>query len=193
MAAEVSVLAGPPSLHRANRGYLHLVANGRAIVSRSLAHAVEQAYQGLMPAGRHPVALVRITVPPDQVDVNVHPTKAEVRFRHERLVYAVVHAAVSSARSASAERVLSAPARTMTGAVSTSSAWTGVHAPTTRHEQQRMRGGVLIIERPARPERRIRGGGGTLDLREISERRVCLHPRRTCHAQAGFLTPGSSY
>jgi len=97
VAAEVSVLAGPPSLHRANRGYLHLVANGRAIVSRSLAHAVEQAYQGLMPAGRHPIALVRITVPPDQVDVNVHPTKAEVRFRHERLVYAVVHAAVRDA------------------------------------------------------------------------------------------------
>lgn len=97
VAAEVSVLAGPPSLHRANRSYLHIVANGRAIVSRSLAHAIEQAYQGLMPAGRHPVALVRITVPPDQVDVNVHPTKAEVRFRHERLVYAVVHAAVRDA------------------------------------------------------------------------------------------------
>ena len=97
VAAEVSVLAGPPSLHRANRGYLHLVANGRAIVSRALAYAVEQAYQGLIPAGRHPVGLVRITVPPDQVDVNVHPTKAEVRFRHERLVYAVVQAAVRDA------------------------------------------------------------------------------------------------
>ncbi len=97
VAAAVSVLAGPPSLHRANRGYLHLVANGRAIQSRALAHAVEQAYAGLMPAGRHPVALVRITVPPDQVDVNVHPTKAEVRFRHERFVWAAVHAAVRDA------------------------------------------------------------------------------------------------
>src|SRR5690606_32503805 len=46
---------------------------------------------------RHPVALVRISVPPDQVDVNVHPTKAEVRFRHERLVYATVAAAVRDA------------------------------------------------------------------------------------------------
>ncbi len=95
--AEVTVLAGPPALHRANRQYLHLVANGRAIVSRSLSHAIEQAYEGLIPAGRHPVALVRITVPPDQVDVNVHPTKAEVRFRHERLVYSAVHAAVRAA------------------------------------------------------------------------------------------------
>ncbi|MGE3858244.1 MAG: DNA mismatch repair endonuclease MutL, partial [Dehalococcoidia bacterium] len=97
VAAEVSVLAGPPSLHRANRGYLHLVANGRAIQSRALAHAIEQAYAGLMPAGRHPVALVRITVPPNQVDVNVHPTKAEVRFRHERFVWSAVHAAVRDA------------------------------------------------------------------------------------------------
>ncbi|MDA1239920.1 MAG: DNA mismatch repair endonuclease MutL [Chloroflexi bacterium] len=94
---EVAVLAGAPALHRASRDYLHLVANGRAIVSRSLAHAVEQAYEGLIPAGRHPVALVRITVPPDQVDVNVHPTKAEVRFRHDRAVYAAVMAAVRDA------------------------------------------------------------------------------------------------
>lgn len=114
VAAAVSVLAGPPSLHRANRGYLHLVANGRAIVSRALAYAVEQAYQGLIPAGRHPVALVRITVPPDQVDVNVHPTKAEVRFRHERLVYAVVQAAVRDALGvapAGEYRLPSAPLR----------------------------------------------------------------------------------
>ncbi len=95
--AEVTVLAGPPSLHRANRQYQHLVANGRAIVSRTLTHAVEQAYEGLIPSGRHPVVLARITVPSEQVDVNVHPTKAEVRFRHERLVYSAVHAAVRAA------------------------------------------------------------------------------------------------
>ena len=97
---EVAGLAGAPSLHRGSRGALHFVANGRTIVSRSLTHAVEQAYAGLIPAGRHPVALVRITVPPDQIDVNVHPTKAEVRFRHERLVYATVAAAVRDALGA---------------------------------------------------------------------------------------------
>jgi len=111
IAAEVTVLAGPPSLHRGNREYLHLVANGRAIVSRSLSHAVEQAYEGLIPAGRHPVALVRISVPPEQVDVNVHPTKAEVRFRHERLVYAVVQAAVRVAIGGSGVGAMPLPAR----------------------------------------------------------------------------------
>ena len=101
-SVEVTGLAGPPSLHRGSRAYLHLVANGRTITSRTLAYAIEQAYRGLIPAGRHPVALVRITVPPDQVDVNVHPTKAEVRFRHERLVYAAVADAVRQAIAGSA-------------------------------------------------------------------------------------------
>ena len=100
-AAEVAGLAGPPSLHRGSRAYLHLVANGRTISSRTIAYAIEQAYAGLIPAGRHPVALVRITVPPDQIDVNVHPTKAEVRFRHERLVYATVADAVRQALAGS--------------------------------------------------------------------------------------------
>ena len=96
-AVEVTGLVGPPALHRGSRGYLHLVANGRTIASRTLAYAIEQGYAGLIPAGRHPVALVRITVPPDQVDVNVHPTKAEVRFRHERLVYAAIGDAIRQA------------------------------------------------------------------------------------------------
>ncbi len=92
----VGGLVGPPSLHRGSRRYIHLVANGRTISSRALVHAVEEAYRALMPAGRHPVALIRVEVPPEQVDVNVHPRKAEVRFRHEQLVYATVSEAVRS-------------------------------------------------------------------------------------------------
>ncbi len=94
---EVEGATGAPSLHRANRRYLHLVANGRTIVSRPLLHAIEQAYEGLLPGGRHPLAVVRVTVPPEQIDVNVHPAKTEVRFRHERLIYATVTAAVREA------------------------------------------------------------------------------------------------
>ncbi len=94
---EVAGLIGPPSLHRASRTAIHVVANGRAVRARALIPAIEQAYAALLPGGRHPVALIRITVPPDQVDVNVHPQKAEVRFRHERLVAAAIHAAIRTA------------------------------------------------------------------------------------------------
>ena len=96
-SGRVDGLVSPPSVHRASRRLLSLFANGRAIVSRTLTHAVEEAYAGMLPVGRHPIGLLRITVPPDQIDVNVHPTKAEVRFRHERLVYAAVGAAVRDA------------------------------------------------------------------------------------------------
>ena len=96
-AARIEGLIGPPSLHRGNRRYLHLIVNGRPIVSRALVAAVEQGYQGLVPAGRHPVAVVAITLPGGQVDVNVHPTKAELRFRHERYVFAAVRRAVLAA------------------------------------------------------------------------------------------------
>ena len=93
----VSGLAGPPALHRGNRGALHLVANGRAIGDRALTFAVERAYEGLLPVGRHPLGLLRIELPPELIDVNVHPTKAEVRFRDERAVARAVGAALRAA------------------------------------------------------------------------------------------------
>jgi len=95
-AARIEGLIGPPSLHRGNRRYLHLIVNGRPIASRSLMTAIEQGYQGLVPNGRHPVGVIAVTVPGPQVDVNVHPTKSEIRFRFERFVFAVVRRAVLS-------------------------------------------------------------------------------------------------
>lgn len=102
-------LIGPPSLHRANRNYLHLFVNGRAIGSRALTMAVEQGYAGLMPAGRHPVAIVAIELPGEQVDVNVHPTKSEVRFLHERFVFGAVRRAVLEALADVATPATQAP------------------------------------------------------------------------------------
>ena len=102
-AVTVSGAVAAPSLHRASRRALLVVANGRVIRAGSLGHAIERAYEGLLPRGRHPLAFVRVEVPPDQIDVNVHPAKAEVRFRHERFVYAAVRDVVR-------EAVLRAPA-----------------------------------------------------------------------------------
>ena len=102
-------LVGPPERHRGNRGALHLVVNGRAVSDRALAFAVERAYEGLLPAARHPVGLVRIEVDPAAVDVNVHPAKAEVRFREARAVAAAVTAGVRGALAGASAPAFTAP------------------------------------------------------------------------------------
>ena len=89
--------ASQPGLHRPDRSRLILFINGRAIQDSALCHAVAQAYGDLLPSGQHPLAALLITLPPDDVDVNVHPTKAEARFREPSQVYAAVQRAVRRA------------------------------------------------------------------------------------------------
>ena len=69
-----------PSDSRANNRMQYLFLNGRHIRDRSLQHALGEAYRGLLLTGRFPIAFLRLEMPPDVVDVNVHPTKLEVRF-----------------------------------------------------------------------------------------------------------------
>src|SRR5207237_7829575 len=90
----VAGYVAPPELHRGTRAGLTLLVNGRVVYSRNLLYAIEDAYHTLLPMGRHPVALLWIAVPPDEVDVNVHPTKQEVRFLRERAVFAALQRAV---------------------------------------------------------------------------------------------------
>ena len=72
----------------------YLFVNGRWVRDRSLGHAVQEAYRGLLMTGRYAVAFLFLDLPPDQVDVNVHPTKAEVRFRDAQMLYHLVFGAV---------------------------------------------------------------------------------------------------
>src|SRR5262249_29377809 len=88
-----------PEEHRNTRLYCTFVVNGRLVRSQMLTYAVEEAYHALLPGGRHPLAAIHLTVPPDDLDVNVHPTKIEVRFRQERLVFAVLRRALRRALS----------------------------------------------------------------------------------------------
>lgn len=76
-----------PSESRATRKGQYLFLNGRWIQDRSLQHALGEAYRGLLMVGRYPVAFLFLEVPPDDVDVNVHPTKSEVRFRDGQQLY----------------------------------------------------------------------------------------------------------
>lgn len=90
----VSGLAGPPSLDRANRTYITLFVNRRWVQNRSISYAIEQSYHGFMAERRYPVAVVNISIPYEDVDVNAHPAKAEIRFRKESQVFGAVQRAV---------------------------------------------------------------------------------------------------
>ncbi|MCA9935762.1 MAG: DNA mismatch repair endonuclease MutL, partial [Anaerolineales bacterium] len=90
----VTGYVGPPSLHWANRSHITLFVNGRAIRDNSLTYAVIQAYHTLLPTGRYPLGIIFIQVPPEDVDVNVHPAKTEVRFHRANSVFGAVQRAV---------------------------------------------------------------------------------------------------
>jgi DNA mismatch repair protein MutL len=96
--AGVSVrgLISPPDLTRGSRGDVLVYANRRPIQNRSLTHAIVDAYRGFLPEARYPLVIIDVHVAPDEIDVNVHPSKTEVRFRRDRLVYAAVQRAIRS-------------------------------------------------------------------------------------------------
>ena len=86
-------LISPPDLARGNRDEIVLIVNGRPVRDPALLQATLDAYRPLLPRDRFPVVLLAITLAETDVDVNVHPTKAWVRFRHPRLIYEMVAAA----------------------------------------------------------------------------------------------------
>lgn len=92
----VDGLISPPDVSRASRSYINLFVNRRWIQSRSLTYALEEAYQGFLMEHRHPLAVIHLTVPPEELDVNVHPAKLEVRFRQERDVFSTLQRVVRS-------------------------------------------------------------------------------------------------
>jgi DNA mismatch repair protein MutL len=93
-AVTVSGYIGLPAENRSNRQHITVFVNGRWVQDSSLTYAVVQAYHTMLMTGRYPIAVVMVDLPPDQVDVNVHPTKAEVRFRQPGAVFSAVQRAV---------------------------------------------------------------------------------------------------
>ena len=104
-------LAGRPSCARPTASHQVLCLNGRPIADRSLRHAIREAYRGLIEPSRHPTVALLLEVPPDRVDVNVHPAKTEVRFRDDRLVYSIIRRGLEAALSgADLTPIMSQPA-----------------------------------------------------------------------------------
>ncbi len=97
MPIKVSGMVSSPVISRSTGNYISLFVNRRWITSRRLIYAVEEAYHGLMMTGRHPIAVINIEVAPAEIDVNIHPTKSEVKFKDESAVFGAVQRAVRQA------------------------------------------------------------------------------------------------
>ena len=97
--AQLSVYgyASAPDLNRHNRSNITLLVNRRWVYHRSIMYAIEQAYQGTLPDRRYPLAVINIDLPAEEVDVNSHPAKREIRFRNENRIFSAVQRAVSDA------------------------------------------------------------------------------------------------
>jgi DNA mismatch repair protein MutL len=98
----LSGFVSPPTWSRASRDAQYLFVNGRAVRDRLLLHALSEAYRHTLPEKRHPMVFVFLTLPPQDVDVNVHPHKTEVRFVQPDLVHAVVREAIQRGLSRTA-------------------------------------------------------------------------------------------
>src|SRR5581483_8104346 len=93
-AATLTGYIADPACERGTAKMQYLFLNGRWIRDRSVSHALQEAFRGLLMTGRYAVAFLFLEVPPDQVDVNVHPTKAEVRFRESAAIHHLVFSTI---------------------------------------------------------------------------------------------------
>jgi len=91
---DIKGFIGKPSISRASRAHQTFFVNSRPVRSKILFHALGEAYQGLIPGGRHPLAILELKIRPELIDVNVHPAKLEVRFLREKEVHNLVQEAI---------------------------------------------------------------------------------------------------
>ena len=94
---KVSGFVGKPEIARGNRSYQMFFVNKRFIKDKTLSSAIEQAFKGLLPIGKYGVAIINIEIEPHKIDVNVHPTKLEIRFQEEQSAFKAVYHAIKEA------------------------------------------------------------------------------------------------
>ncbi len=155
-----------PACERGTAGWQYLFVNGRWVRDKGLLHAVQEAYRGLLMTGRYAVAFLYLDLPPEQVDVNVHPIKAEVRFRDGQALHQMVLQAIRS-------RLQGLDLTARLKAPGSGSAPQGSERPASRGSTSRPRsrsdagtpfalGGTLPPGRSAAPAGAAHLGGGSL-------------------------------
>src|SRR5690348_15757183 len=95
----ISGFVSRPEIQRVNRNGIYIFVNRRLIRDRLVLHAINEAYRNIVPPGVFPAVLVFLELPYEEVDVNVHPAKIEVRFRHSQVVHDFVRDAIRMALS----------------------------------------------------------------------------------------------
>jgi DNA mismatch repair protein MutL len=133
--ARLTGFAGLPTLHRGTREHQHLFVNGRPVKDKLIVGAVRAAYQDLLARDRHPVCALFIDLPPEEVDVNVHPAKTEVRFRDAAMIRGLIVGALSHALAGAGHRASTTVAGAALGAFrpgSYAGGYTGPSQPALR-------------------------------------------------------------
>ncbi len=131
-SATLHGFAGLPTWHRGDAAGVHVFVNGRAVRDKLLLGAVRAAYADFLPAGRHPTLALFVTCDPADVDVNVHPAKAEVRFRDPGFVRGLIVGALKQTLAAAVHRA-SPTAGAALAAFAQRPAWTGTAAPAAQN------------------------------------------------------------
>ncbi|MGH9357649.1 MAG: DNA mismatch repair endonuclease MutL, partial [Terriglobia bacterium] len=107
-----------PEVQKLNRNQIYFFVNRRLVRDRVILHAITEAYRNILPSGVFPVALIFLEMPPSEVDVNVHPSKTEVRFRHSQFVHDFARDAIRAALTAARPMPAMPPPRRLANRVS---------------------------------------------------------------------------
>jgi DNA mismatch repair protein MutL len=172
-APSITGFVSSPRLHRGDARAQHFFVNGRWVRDRMLSHALRSAFQGFQIPGRQPFAYLFIDLAPAEVDVNVHPTKTEVRFRESSDAYRLVHRAVRD--------VLEAQRAPEAGGASTAAATT---VAGEAQRQERLEEAVLeFIEKPPAP---LRVPVPAASRRDVAPSRAAVEPQAPASRTAAF-------